>query len=91
MVVRLRALRSPKIFSQAILSVCGVLNTHLRTGSTIWMAPASEMNGICASSNTGIIASVDPVVVPPTMATTLSSSTRRVAKVRAALASAASS
>jgi len=49
------------------------------------MAPASEMNGILASSNTGIIASVEPVVLPPTMATTLSSSTRRVAKVRALL------
>ena len=82
-VVKLRALRSPKIFSHAILSVCGVLKVHLRTGSTIWMAPASEINGILASSNTGIMASVAPVVLPPTMATILSSSTRRVAKVRA--------
>ena len=44
--------------------MCGVLNTHLRTGSTIWTAPASEMNGICASSNSGIIAIVAPVVEP---------------------------
>src|SRR6478735_9551655 len=72
-VVRLRCFRSAKILSHAILSVCGVLNTHLRTGSMIWMAPASEINGICASSNRGIMASVAPVVVPPIMATTLSS------------------
>ena len=56
--VSLRFFRSSKIFSQAILSVCGVLNTHFFTGSTIGMPPASEMKGICASSNSGIIAMV---------------------------------
>ena len=61
------------------------------TGSTISMPPASEIKGTCASSNTGIIAMVVPVVVPPTMATTLSSSMSRVAKVRALLASPPSS
>ena len=89
--VRLRFFRSSKIFSQAILSVCGVLKTNLRTGSTTSMAPASEMNGTFASSKTGIIAIVEPVVVPPTMAMTSSSSRRRVAKVRALLASPPSS
>src|ERR1700742_3541812 len=49
------------------------------------------MNGTLASSNTGIIAIVVPVVHPPTIADTLSSSTRRVANVRALLASPPSS
>ena len=44
----LRVCRSTKIFSQAMRSVCGVLNTHFLTGSTITTAPASEMNGTCA-------------------------------------------
>ena len=72
-------------------SVCGVLNTHFLVGSTMPTAPANEMNGISASSNTGIIAMVVPDVVPPSTATTLSSSTRRVAKVRALSASPPSS
>ena len=89
--VKPRALMSAKIFSHAMRSVCGVLKTYSRTGSMISTAPASEMNGTAASSNTGIIAIVVPVVVPPTMATTSSSSIRRVAKVRALLASPPSS
>ena len=88
---RPRARRSAKIFSQAIRSVCGVLKVKGCGGSMISMPPASEMKGSWASSNTGRIAMVVPVVVPPTMATTRSSSTSRVAKVRALLASPPSS
>jgi hypothetical protein len=84
-------LTSSKIFSHAILSVCGVLKVKGLTGSTISMPPARLMNGICASSKTGIAAIVVAVVVPPTTATTLSLSTSRVAKVRALLASPPSS
>ena len=85
------AFMSSKIFWQAMRSVCGVLNTHSLTGSMISMAPASEMNGISASSTTGMIDMVVPVVVPPMIATTSSSSTRRVAKVRALFGSPPSS
>ena len=37
--------------SDIMMSFCGVLNTHFFTGSTMTLAPASEMNGICASSS----------------------------------------
>ncbi len=74
---------SAKIFSQAMRSVAGVLNTHFLTGSTITTAPASEMKGTSACSISGITAIVSPVVEPPTMASTLSSSIRRLTKVRA--------
>ena len=68
-------------------SECGILNTHFLTGSTITLAPASEMNGIWASSTSGTTAMVSPVVLPPTMMSTLSSSIRRRANVAACLAS----
>ncbi|CFW42493.1 Uncharacterised protein [Bordetella pertussis] len=55
------------------------------------MAPASEMNGTLASSATDRMDIEVPVVVPPMMACTSSSSTSRVAKVRALLASPPSS
>jgi hypothetical protein len=88
---RPRARMSAKIFSQAILSVCGVLKVKGATGSMISIPPARLMKGMRASSKTGRIAMVVPVVVPPTIATTRSSSTRRVAKVRARFASPPSS
>ena len=50
-------------------------------------APASDMNGICAASTSGITAMVSPVVEPPTMTSTLSWSIRRLTKVRAFSAS----
>ena len=46
----------PRTFSQAMRSVCGVLNTHFLTGSTITTAPASEMNGMPACSASGTAA-----------------------------------
>ena len=82
---------SAKIFSHAMRSVCGVLNTHFLTGSTITTAPASEMNGICACSTSGTAAIVVPVVEPPTITSTLSCSISRLANVRAFSASPASS
>ena len=85
------ACMSVKIFSQAIRSVCGVLKTYSRTGSMIEIAPASEMKGMPSSSATDRIDMVVPVVDPPMIATTSSSSTRRVAKVRALLGSPPSS
>ena len=87
----LRVCMSTKIFSQAMRSVCGVLNTHFLTGSTITTAPASEMNGTPACSASGTAAMVAPVVEPPTMMSTLSCSIRRLAKVRAFSASPPSS
>ena len=86
-----RAFMSSKIFSQAMRSVCGVLKTKSLTGSMITTAPPREIKGISASSKSGTMAMVAPVVEPPTMATTSSSSIRRVAKVRAFLASPPSS
>ena len=68
---------STNTFSQAMRSVCGVLNTHFFTGSTITTAPASEMKGICALSASGTAAIVSPVVEPPTSTSTLSCSIRR--------------
>ena len=44
--VSLRDCMSAKIFSHAMRSVCGVLNTHFFTGSMMPTAPASEMNGV---------------------------------------------
>ena len=82
---------SAKIFSHAMRSVCGVLNTHFLTGSTMPTAPASETNGVPDCSASGIAAIVVPVVEPPTMMSTLSCSSRRLAKVRAFSASPASS
>ena len=82
---------STKIFSQAMRSVCGVLKTHFLTGSTITTAPASEMKGMPACSTSGTTAIVVPVVEPPTITSTLSCSSSRLAKVRAFSASPASS
>jgi uncharacterized membrane protein YfcA len=45
------AFMSSRIFSRAIRSVYGVLNTHGSTGSMMSTTPASEMNGIAASSS----------------------------------------
>ena len=87
---QLALLEVGEIFSQAILSVCGVLNTYFFTGSTIGMPPASEMKGLCLLEDGDIDIEV-PVVVPPITAATLSSSTKRVANVRAAWASPPSS
>ena len=86
-----RAFMSTKIFSHAMRSVCGVLNTHFFAGSTITTAPASDTNGTPALSASGTTAIVVPVVEPPTMASTLSCSSSRLAKVRAFSASPASS
>jgi hypothetical protein len=58
------------------LSVCGVLNTNLRTGLDDLDAAGERDEGHLASSNTGTIAMVVPVVGPPTMRRPLSSSTR---------------
>jgi hypothetical protein len=82
---------SSKTFSAAMRSVCGVLKIHFFTGSTTTTAPASEMKGIPAFSTSGTIDMVAPVVVPPTMMSTLSSSIRRLAKPLALLASLPSS
>ncbi len=82
---------STKIFSQAMRSVCGVLNTHFFTGSTITTAPASDTNGTPAASASGTAAMVSPVVEPPTMRSTLSCSIRRFTKPRAFSASPAES
>ena len=80
-----------KVRCAAMRSVAGVLNTHLRTGSTMVSAPAIEMNGISASSTTGSTDMVVPVLVPPIMAVTLFCVSRRRAKVRAWVVSLASS
>jgi hypothetical protein len=82
---------STKIFSHAMRSVCGVLNTHFFTGSMITTAPASEMNGTPAASASGTAAMVSPVVEPPTSTSTLSCSIRRFTKPRAFSASPAES
>ncbi len=87
----LRDCRSTKIFSQAMRSVCGVLKTHFFAGSTMPTAPASETKGTPACSTIGTTAIVVPVVLPPTMRSTLSCSSSRLAKVRAFSASPASS
>ncbi|MNC86886.1 hypothetical protein D3C83_25730 [compost metagenome] len=87
----LRARMSRKIRSQAMRSVCGVLNTHFLTGSVITTAPAREMNGMPAASTSGTTAIVSPVVEPPTITSTLSCSIRRLTKVRAFSASPAES
>ena len=87
----LRACRSMKIFSHAMRSVCGVLKTHFLTGSMITTAPASETNGVCAASTSGTTAIVVPVVEPPTITSTRSCSSKRLAKVRAFSASPPSS
>ena len=72
-------------------SVCGVLNTHFFTGSTIATLPASEMNGMPAASASGTAAMVSPVLEPPTMTSTLSCSISRLTNVRAFSASPAES
>ncbi len=86
-----RFFMSSKTFSAAMRSVCGVLKTNFLTGSTMTTAPASETNGMPAFSTSGTIDIVEPVVVPPTMMSTLSSSIRRLAKPLALLASLPSS
>ena len=91
MVVIWRFCMSSKIFWQAMRSVCGVLKVKGFTGSMMSMAPASEMKGISLSSATDRIDMEVPVVDPPMIATTSSSSIRRVAKVRALLGSPPSS
>ena len=82
---------SSKTFSAAMRSVCGVLNIHFLTGSVTTTAPAREIIGTPALSTSGAIAMVEPVVVPPTIRSTLSSSIRRLPKLLALLASPPSS
>ncbi len=89
--VRLRFLRSSKIFSHAIRSVCGVLKFHFLTGNTACTAPAKLMSGIWFSSASPMSGIVVAVVEPARRASTLSSSMRRIAKVRAWLGSPPSS
>ena len=86
-----RFFMSAKTFSAAMRSVCGVLKTHFLTGSMMTTPPASETNGICAFSTRGAMAIVAPVVVPPMTTSTLSDSSRRLAKLFALAASLPSS
>ena len=86
-----RFFMSSNTFSAAMRSVWGVLKTHFLTGSMITTAPAREMKGTPARSTSGTVDIVEPVVVPPTMRSTLSSSIRRLAKPLALLASLPSS
>ncbi len=72
-------------------SVGATLNTHFLTGSMIGTPAAIEISGMPAFSTSGIMAMVEPVVVPPMIRSTLSDSIRRLAKLLALFASLPSS
>jgi len=80
-------LRSSKIFPQDIGSVWGVLNTHFSHRHDDFRGTGERDEGNAGFIEIGTIARLVPVMEPPSIASTLSSSTRRVAKVRALLAS----
>ena len=86
-----RRWRSLTIFFTARMSLAATLNTHGRTGSTIFRAAAQEMRGTFAPSTLGMMASVLPDVLGPTTATTRSRLRRRSAAVTALVASVSSS